>query len=146
MSKGNKTSSSEIVSQLTKAREIIDQCLNSLATGSVAPQRVTKKSVNATPVKLNFTLNERHFISTYGKGLSGPKKFVLLLARETKGVVGVEIELATLRTKWNKMTAKNLMGYDFNLFYPNDAKTRGWIDSKKPGKYHLCSNWMDIFK
>ena len=128
-------------------RDAIDECIAFLSTSA------TSKTTKSTKVRvqkkgrpsLNFTLNERNFIRTYGKGLSGPKKFVLLLALEVKGKVGIEAELDVLRTKWNKMTSKALMGYKFNLFYPNDAKTRGWIDSKKVGHYHLTSEWEKIF-
>src|SRR5260221_4836968 len=97
------------------------------------------------PARLNFDLNERTFVKTYARDFSGPKKFVLLLSHVAKGKVGVEIELKTIRAKWNKMTAQNLMRYKFNLKYPNEAKTQGWIDSKKVGIYHLRSNWMEIF-
>lgn len=146
MSKGNKPAE-QILQKLQSARQVIDDCIELL---SAAPASASTKPVKVRAQKtarpsLNFSLNERNFIRTHGKGLSGPKKFVLLLAREAKGKVGVEIELDVLRTKWNKMTSKPLMGYKFNLFYPNDAKTRGWIDSTKPGSYHLCDTWMEIF-
>lgn len=145
MSKGNK--SAELLQRLVDARAVIDDCIAFLSTTPNSKTtrqskvRVQKKSRPS----LNFTLNERNFIRTYGRGLSGPKKFVLLLAFEVKGKVGTEVELDVLRTKWNKMTSKALMGYKFNLFYSNDAKTRGWVDSKKTGSYHLCKTWMEIF-
>jgi hypothetical protein len=133
MSKENK-SADYIIKQLAQARKIIDNCVELLSAAPPITRKFVGKTVQKkTRPQLNLALNERNFIRTYGKGLSGPKKFVLLLAREVKGKVGTEVKLDILRTKWNKMTAKGLMGYQFNLFYPNDAKTRGWIDSKKNG-------------
>lgn len=139
----------QVLRQLIEARKIIDSCVESL---SDAPNiaRIARGSAKDGLQKkikpqLNFGLNERNFVRTNGKGLSGPKKFVLLLAREAKGKVEVEVKLDVLRTKWNKMTSKGLMGYKFNLFYPNEAKTNGWIDSKKTGSYQLCDTWMEIF-
>lgn len=107
--------------------------------------RKPSRSGNSEIKKIHFNLNERNFIRTYAGGLSGHKKFTLLLAHIVKGKVGSDVELSDVRAKWNKMTAKNLMGYEFNLKYPNEAKTRGWLDSKKSGVYCLCDNWMDIF-
>ncbi len=93
----------------------------------------------------NFKMNERAFIKQYAKGLSGPKKFVLLLAYIVKGEVGKEISLSKIKERWNKMTTKSLMGYKFNLYYSNEAKNQGWVNSKKYGFYCLTSNWMKIF-
>jgi hypothetical protein len=95
--------------------------------------------------KLDFGLNEKHFIKTYAKGLSGPKKFTLLLACIAKGKVGTDIEVGVISNKWNKMKAKNLLGYAFNSKYPNEAVTYGWVDSKKHGFYHLRQGWIAIF-
>jgi len=93
----------------------------------------------------NFEMNERAFIRQHAKGLSGPKKFVLLLAYIVKGEVGKEISLSEIKERWNKMTTKSLMGYDFNLYYSNEAKNQGWVDSKKYGFYCLTSKWIEVF-
>lgn len=149
MSKGNKTSEKDIVARLLEARTIIDECIATLPKSKArrggSPPTKTARAKSAQPAKLDFGLNERNFIKTHAKGLSGPKKFTLLLAYVAKGKVGVEIELSTLRPMWNKMTSKNLMRYAFNLKYPNEAKTQGWIDSKKAGVYHLRQGWLGIF-
>lgn len=150
MSKENKpVGNKDIISRLLEARAILDDCVNVLSKGKMqkiktSPTKVSDpKPIRTT--KLDFGFNERNFIKTYAKGLSGPKKFTLLLAYISKGKVGVEIELSVIRPMWNKMTAKNLMGYAFNLKYPNEAKTQGWIDSKKSGIYHLRQGWLGIF-
>jgi len=93
----------------------------------------------------NFEMNERAFIRQYVKGLSGPKKFVLLLAYIVKGEAGKEISLNEIKERWNKMTTKPLMGYEFNLYYSSEAKNQGWVDSKKYGFYCLTPNWIEIF-
>lgn len=142
----------EILSQLNEARAIIDNCINALSKGcsnqksGVSPVKAQNGTTLVRPNKLDFGLNERNFIRIYARGFSGPKKFALLLAFITKGKVGADIGLDIIRSKWNKLTAKNLMGYKFNLKYPNEAKTQGWIDSKKSGVYHLRQDWTNIFK
>jgi len=137
----------DLASRLNEAKNIIEDCIAALPkTGKESRGKIVPPTLRpASPTKLKFDLNERNFIKTNAKGLSGPKKFTLLIAHITKGKIGTEVELRIARSKWNKMTAKNLMGYEFNLKYPNEAKTQGWIDSKKNGTYHLRSNWMEIF-
>jgi len=92
---------------------------------------------------VDFSLNERAFVKRYAVDKSGPKKFVLLLAYFSKGEENKNIELSELKKHWNKMTAKTLLG-KFNMFYPNDAKTRGWIDSKEYGNYNLTNEWKNV--
>src|SRR4030043_2009497 len=107
----------DILLQLNEAKAIIDNCINTLSKkGGKQKSKVlsvkTKSDLGIVrPSKLDFGLNERNFIRTYARGLSGPKKFTLLLARITKGKTGANIGLDIVRSKWNKMTAKNLMGY-----------------------------------
>ncbi len=141
----------DILSQLNDAKTIIGKCIDDLSglktankKGIRATQKI-KSTATTRASNINFKLNERNFIKTYAKGLSGPKKFVLLLAWITKGKVEIDVEVGVIKSKWNKMTAKNLMGYEFNLYYPNQAKTQGWIDSKKHGMYRLHDTWIGIF-
>jgi len=149
MSKGSKISGKDISTRLLEAKAILDECIVVLTNGKAQNRSKSLSKVSkiksTRPTKLDFGLNERNFIKIYAKGLSGPKKFTLLLAYVVKGKTGTEVELSKLRLMWNKMTSKNLMGYNFNLKYPNEAKTQGWIDSKKSGVYHLRQGWMDIF-
>lgn len=150
MSKENKsTSNKDITARLLEARAILDDCIKVLLKGVVQKTRTSSKKVNdlklTREAKLDFGLNERNFIKNYAKGLSGPKKFTLLLSFMAKGKVGTDIALDSIRSKWGKMTSKNLMGYEFNLNYPTEAKTRGWVDSKKSSFYHLRDKWMSIF-
>jgi len=91
---------------------------------------------------IDFSLNERTFVKRYVVGKSGPKRFTLLLAYLSRGEVNKNIELSEIKKHWNKMSAKTLLG-KFNMFYPNDAKTRGWVDSKEYGSYNLTNEWKN---
>ncbi len=93
---------------------------------------------------LDFSINIRAFVKQYAPKKSGGKKFVLILAFLTKGEVKKDIKLTDITKRWNKMSAKNLLGCKFNNFYPNDAKTKGWVDSKKYGAYCLTDSWKEI--
>lgn len=92
---------------------------------------------------IDFSINERAFAKRYTIDKSGPKKFTLLLAYLVKGEVDKNFDLSDIKNHWNKMSAKNMLG-KFNMFYPNDAKNRGWIDSKEHGKYNLTNEWKSV--
>jgi len=94
-------------------------------------------------IDIDFSINERAFVKRYATDKSGPKKFTLLLAYLAKGEIEKNIELSEIKKHWGKMTSKTLLG-KFNMFYPNDAKTRGWIDSKEYGSYNLTNEWRAI--
>lgn len=94
-------------------------------------------------IDIDFSINERAFVKRYATDKSGPKKFTLLLAYLAKGEIEKNIELSEIKKHWGKMTSKTLLG-KFNMFYPNDAKTRGWIDSKEYGSYNLTNEWKAI--
>lgn len=92
---------------------------------------------------IDFSLNERAFVKRYAADKSGPKKFTLLLAYLSKGEINKNVELSEIRKYWNKMATKTLLG-KFNRFYPNNAKTHGWIDSKEYGNYNLTNEWQNV--
>jgi hypothetical protein len=95
---------------------------------------------------LDFDAPERAFVKSHARNLSGPKKFVLLLAYFAKGKTGHGVALKDIERRWNRMTASNLLDGQFNRFYSNAAKENGWVDTKKPGAYFLRKSWRDIFK
>jgi hypothetical protein len=132
------------ISEMLKRLERLEK-----ATFGTQHAEVGRKSPRHTtpskPIKIDFELNERNFVKTYAKGMSGPKKFTRLLAFIVKGKVGETVEVSLIRSKWNKMKANNLLGYAFNVNYPNSAKTSGWVDPKKYGTYCLSNSWMQIF-
>lgn len=95
--------------------------------------------------KLDFSINIRAFVKRFVADKSGPKKFVLLLAYLAKNEIGKNIALGDIRKEWNRMSAKSLLG-KFNRFYPNEAKTQGWIDSKEYGTYCLADSWQKSYE
>ncbi|MFA7677720.1 MAG: hypothetical protein WCY34_06095 [Candidatus Omnitrophota bacterium] len=104
----------------------------------------TKKMLSKTYAPdIDFSINERNFVKKYAVDKSGPKKFTLLLAYLVKGEIDKNFELSEIKNRWNKMSAKSMLG-KFNMFYPNDAKTRGWIDSREYGKYNLTKEWKNV--
>ncbi|MFQ5663677.1 MAG: hypothetical protein ACE5HL_07590 [Terriglobia bacterium] len=92
---------------------------------------------------LDFGMPVRPFIKRYSKGMSGPKKFTLLLARLVKGDPKKQIQVGEIEKHWDKMTS--LMGIDFNRFFPSQAKDNDWVESKRKGFYNLRPGWKDIF-
>ena len=86
------------------------------------------------------------FIKEHVKGMSGPKKFVLLLSWLVKGALKTEVSLSDIQVQWNKMTRKSLLGMEFNRFFPAQARENNWVESKKKGSYNLRPSWKDIFK
>lgn len=131
----------QLIARVEKAEKDIAD-LKKAVFGDNHPKPATKKSPHQ---ELDFSLNIRAFIKRYAGGKSGPKRFVLLLAYLTKGEVGVDIGLDKIGSEWKKMSAKNLMG-KFNRFYPNEAKTQGWADSKAHGTYCLTKAWKEIYE
>lgn len=104
-----------------------------------------KTPVKTKNPKLDFSINIRAFVKRFATDKSGPKKFVLLLAYLTKGEIGKNVVLGDIRKEWGKMSGKNLLG-KFNRFYPNEAKTQGWIDSKEYGTYCLADTWQESYE
>lgn len=104
---------------------------------------IKKIRQKATLRDVDFSINERAFVKRYAVNKSGPKKFALILSYLVKGDADKNTELSEIKKHWSKMSAKNMLG-KFNMFYPNDAKNRGWIDSKEYGKYNLTNEWKNI--
>jgi len=103
----------------------------------------TKSTSKILAHNIDFSINERAFTKRYAIDKSGPKKFTLLLAYLAKGEVDKNFDLSDIKNHWNKMSAKNMLG-KFNMFYSNDAKNRGWVDSKEHGKYNLTNEWKSV--
>lgn len=110
---------------------------------SVMKEKKLPAKTSDIKMDIDFSINERAFVKRYATDKSGPKKFTLLLAYLAKGEIEKNIELSEIKKHWGKMTSKALLG-KFNMFYPNDAKTRGWIDSKEYGSYNLTNEWKAI--
>ncbi|MFA6918899.1 MAG: hypothetical protein WC244_02160 [Patescibacteria group bacterium] len=130
MTNGNLT---EIIKRIEKLEEVV------FNNG-----KKTKATPKGSTQNIDFSINERAFVKRYAISKSGPKKFTLLLAYFAKGEVNKNIKLSEIKEYWEKkMSAKNMLG-KFNMFYPNDAKNRGWVDSKEHGKYNLTNEWKNV--
>lgn len=105
----------------------------------------TDTSAKTKKPKLDFSINIRAFVKRFVADKSGPKKFALLLAYLAKSEIGKNVALSDIRKEWNRMSGKNLLG-KFNRFYPNEAKTQGWIDSKEYGTYCLADSWQKSYE
>lgn len=101
--------------------------------------RAVKSTRSGGAWKLNFDLPMRTFMKSYAGSLSGPKKFVLVVAYLSKGQEGREVLLRDVEAKWNTMTS--LLGGKFNRFYSGKARDDGWVETKKNGVYVLRPSW-----
>ena len=99
----------------------------------------------ANNTKLDFSMPIRAFVKKYASGMSGPRKFTLLVAYLSRGDSGKNILLSSLEKEWGRMTSKSLLGMKFNSFYTARAKENDWVESKKKGEYNLRPEWQKIF-
>lgn len=134
----------KLISSLQQITILAEECLKHLGN-SANPRQLAKKSSSGTrpasSVSIDFDKPLRPFIKQHAGGLSGPKKFVLLLSRLVKGDLKKEVALEVVQGQWNKMKAKSLLGLTFNRFYPAQAKENDWVETNKQGFYNLRPNW-----
>jgi hypothetical protein len=128
--------------ELSKIIARIEKLEKAVFVGHVAKKEKNKHTI-ILPKDLNYSLNERAFVKRYTVNKSGPKKFTLLLSYLAKSKVGENISLSDIKKHWNKMKAKSLLG-EFNMFYPNYAKTKGWVDVVGHGIYKLTKEWEQV--
>lgn len=62
-----------------------------------------RKAERAPRVDLAFNVNPRAFMKRYGRELSGPQKFTLLLARLAQGKSSIQVPLEQIAKHWNSM-------------------------------------------
>ena len=136
----------ELIATLRQIRALADAAI----AAHTGPTHKTKKpslreveqAVKQT--NLSFNTNLLAFMKQHARGLPGPNKFTLLLARLAKGNVSQEVPLSELERQWNKM--KVIVGGKFNNAYANRAKGNGWIDAPKHGSYTLSDSWKEAIK
>lgn len=132
--------------KLNQAKQLIEDCLSEISGGgaSEAGTEVSKKFQDHKASGVDFSLNSRAFFRSYAKSLSGPKKFVLVVAYLTKGKVDSDATVADVLRCWN--THKKLLSGEYNGAYPTRAKEYGWINpGGKTGSFHLTNKWREIF-
>lgn len=105
------------------------------------------KAIGATPPSktIDFSIPIRAFIRKHAMGMSGPRKFTLLVAHLTKGDANKKISLTEVKKQWNRMKSKGLLGMKFNGFYTAEARENDWVATEKTGSYHLRPSWNKIF-
>jgi hypothetical protein len=146
MRKGSSPTNAAILAKLKSMSALIDETvelLSSTQPAKVASKRVAKSN---NPGTLDFTVPIRPFIKKHGRGMSGAKKFVLLVAHLTGGDVTKTASLDDIVGQWNRMTAKTLLGLKFNRFYTAAAKENDWVATGKNGLYHLRPSWKEILR
>ncbi len=113
-------------------------------SGGISQPLSKPTTVHTRKEKINFSLNSRAFFKEYGKNLSGPKRFVLVVAYLAKGKRGSNVSSGEVKSCWNKH--KKLLGGKLTTgVYGTRAKEGGWLDATKDGFYHLTVSWQKIF-
>ena len=96
----------------------------------------------ATTGDVDFELGIRAFVKKYATGMSGPKRFTLLVSYLTKGDPTATVSLKSVERNWNKM--KGLLGGPFNGAYSIRARDEGWLDTPMHGMYAVRPTWKEI--
>ena len=105
---------------------------------------VSKTVLSERALGVNFGVNPNAFVSKYAHGKTGKEKFTWLVALLAKGDESTDVSVKDVEKMWNRMSAQLLLGMKFNPKYPNEAKTKGWVDSSKSGYYRLAAGWYEI--
>jgi len=142
----------KIIQKLQQIKLLTEECVVELSSKEILKKTLVGKPSEIQSIitaKIDFDMNERAFIKNYNKRMSGPKKFVLILAYLVKGKVGEEKSTAEIKKHWNKLKSvlKNQKKekMKFNTYYVDVAKSNNWVDSKKYGFYFLTPHWKEIF-
>lgn len=108
-----------------------------------SPSKAVTEKTHQKPTvteSVTFSIPIRAYVKKYGRQMSGPERFALLVAYLCKGQVGAPVLNAEIEKHWNKMKPL-LGGKKLNRAHSTRAKEHGWIDSPSRGKYVLCSGW-----
>jgi hypothetical protein len=135
----------KIIQKLSQAKQIIVECLQEMSGKKAVPQK-RKQVERGVPANgdLDYSMPLRPFIKRHASKMSGPKKFILILAYLAKGNLKAGVKAESVQKEWNKATS--LLGGKFNWFYTGAAKDNDWVESKKQGSYNLRPAWREIFK
>jgi hypothetical protein len=131
-----------LLERLKEIEKLTKECIYDL--GGKTKAKKDKDSLRVSNRNIDFDIPIRAFIKKYSKGLSGPKKFALLVAYFSKGELKKEILLDEIERNWNKMKSQKLLGMEFNRFYAVTAKENDWVEAKKHGVYSLRPLWKEI--
>lgn len=147
MPRGNSKSGFSLIDHLRRARSCLDDAI-ALAEGTQRIRQSERKTVQpnrpgSSRIALDFSMSIRAFVKRHSKGMSGPKKFALLVAYLAKGDHGKRVSRAEVENRWNKLTS--VLGMRFNPAHASRAKEYDWVDTEKSGSYYLRPSWKGIF-
>ena len=148
MPKENNKDTSDLIERLEQAQGLLNEALvlARKGVGKKAPSKEPHYAKKKSSLKsLDFSMGIRGFVKRHAKGMSGPKKFTLLLAYLAKGDLKKTIPFVEIKRHWNNLTAKSLLGMEFNSFFPSSAKESDWVKTEKNGSYNLRPSWKAIF-
>ncbi|MFH1066528.1 MAG: hypothetical protein V1746_01300 [bacterium] len=148
MPRENNKDVSDLIERLEQARELLNEALilakkDGSKTASLKKPFYAKEK--SSPPTLDFSMPIRAFVKRHGIDMSGSKKFTLLVAYLAKGDLKKTVPLVEIHKQWNKMTAKGLLGMEFNRFHSSPAKENDWVNTEKSGSYNLRPSWKAIF-
>lgn len=132
--------SEKLISTLRQIQALLNEAL-----GDAPAKRTRKPAQPTSPTtrtarQISFEMSTLAFMNKYARGLSGPKKFTLLVARMVKGNTSGQVPYQDVAAQWNKM--RTVLGGKCNAAHGNRAKAAGWVDSDKGG-WKLTSSWKD---
>jgi len=136
----------KLITLLNQVKVLTEECLAGLEGTAAAPGSTKTRKVpvpKLTPKTIDFDIPIRPFLKRYVKGMSGAKKFTLLLSHLVKGDMKKEAALVDIEKQWNRSTS--LLKQEFNHFFVAQAKENDWINSTGKGLYVLRPSWKKIF-
>ncbi|MDD4411836.1 MAG: hypothetical protein PHO58_05025 [Bacilli bacterium] len=133
-----------MLEKLKKIQNLLNECIEELSNSDLKTNFNKQKNKQTTRIYPDFSLNERAFIKKYGKTLSGPKQFVLLVSYIAKGDNKNIVKSEDITKEWNRLSSF-MVGGKSQRNFSTRAKENGWIDSPKHGSYTLSKNWTNIF-
>jgi hypothetical protein len=146
MAKGSSSREHDLRRKLEEARKLIDDAIV-LMSGIDASARRTKdtgakKADSGTT--LDFSMSDRAFVKANTKGMSGPKKLVMLVAYLAKGQETARVPVTDITAAWARMTG--ILGMKFNPAHVSRARDNDWIDTEKTGVYLLRPSWKRVLE
>ncbi len=137
----------ELQQKLLLIRNLIDECLtvDGMPKGVKEGRPLREQETQSKPAgKIDYSKNLKAFVKTYSKNMSGPQKFVLILAYITKGEINKDVKVDLVKKNWSKMMS--ILKGEFNAAYSTRALENDWVEPNGQGVYRLKSSWRQIFK
>src|ERR1700674_3905140 len=98
---------SKLIATLQQIKALTEEALSESDVAAPRPrsERIATPQVKSpvSVVQPSFNTNVLAFMNKHAKGLKGPQKFTLLLARLAKGNASHQVSRADLQSHWNKM-------------------------------------------